>query len=67
MKSITGARARGERVKEAARRWAREYCEFAGFTPEEAEKIIREGKFMEKCAEAVAKEYEAMVRVRLSR
>jgi len=57
-KSLEEALKTGEiKVEEAARRWAIHYCEFAGLTPEEAEKVVKERKVLEVCAERVAKAY----------
>jgi len=41
----------------AAKEWATRYCMFAGFKREDAEKIVKEGKLKEKCAEKVREEY----------
>jgi len=45
------------KVEEVAKKWAVRYCEFAGFTPEEAEKIVEAGELAEKCGARVAEAY----------
>jgi len=49
------------KVEEVAKKWAIRYCEFAGFTREEAEKIVEAGQLAEKCGARVAEAYLAYV------
>jgi len=46
-----------QEVEVAAREWARAYCEFAGATPEEIERVLKEGGLLEVCAPKVAEAY----------
>jgi len=45
----------------AAKRWAINYCEFAGYSREEAEEIYESGKVEEKCGKKVRKTFKKWI------
>lgn len=52
---------KGSELHQAAIRWGREYCEFAGYSPSKASEIAENAKVEEKCGERVERAYEKYV------
>ena len=51
----------GSELHQAAIRWGREYCEFAGYSPSKASEIAKKAQVEEKCGERVERAYEKYV------